>query len=164
LLRAARWAVRWVCQPTYAFRVFFAPSGAVGAGPMAASVGSRACLPSPAARARWTIEATTTKPQRQPGPSANVKLLGCLPLSPSLLVRPPVLCSSVAAEDHWLRTGLRCGLEPSVSHSLLSGIAATLVVMLALVRSTSLRRLMLTGVPCEYYLGHAVSRHGASTL
>ncbi len=32
--------------------------------------------------------------------------------------------------------GLWCGLEPSVSHSLLSGIAAMLVVMLALARST----------------------------
>ena len=81
VLRAARWAVRWICRPTYAFRVFFAPSGAVWAGPMAASFCSRACRPSPAARARWTIEATTTKPQRQPGPSATVKLLGCLPLS-----------------------------------------------------------------------------------
>jgi hypothetical protein len=79
-LRAARWAVRWVRRPTYAFRGFLVPSGAVGAGPMAASVGTRACSPSPAARARWTIEATTTKPQRQLTPNANVKL-GYLPLS-----------------------------------------------------------------------------------
>jgi hypothetical protein len=40
-------------------------------------------------------------------------------------------------------SGLRCGLEPSVSHSLLLGIAAMLVVMLALVRPTLLRGLML---------------------
>ncbi len=40
-------------------------------------------------------------------------------------------------------SGLCCGLEPSVRHSLLSGIAAMLVVLLALVRSTSLRVLML---------------------
>jgi hypothetical protein len=83
-------------------------------------------------------------------------------------------------------SGLWCGLEPSSSRSLLSGIAAMLVVMLALVRSTLWRGLMLyvprlalrasavpskvrwdtplaaTGrVPCEYHLGYAVSRHGA---
>jgi hypothetical protein len=40
-------------------------------------------------------------------------------------------------------SGLWRGLEPSVSRSWLSGIAAMLVVMLALARSTSLRGLML---------------------
>jgi hypothetical protein len=37
----------------------------------------------------------------------------------------------------------RCGLEPSLSRGLLPGVAAVLLVMLALVRST-LRRVTLT--------------------
>ena len=40
-------------------------------------------------------------------------------------------------------SGLRCGLEPSVSRGLLSGIAAMLVAMLALAWSTLWRGLML---------------------
>jgi hypothetical protein len=40
-------------------------------------------------------------------------------------------------------SGLWCGLEPSMSRSLLSGMASMLVVMLYLARSASLRGLML---------------------
>jgi hypothetical protein len=70
-LRAARWAVRWVRRLTYAseFSLFLPAQFGLSHGCL---VGSTACRPSPAARARWTIEATTTKPQRQLTPNANV--------------------------------------------------------------------------------------------
>jgi len=75
-LRAARWAVRWISQTTYAFRVFFVPTTSQFGWSDACFGCCRACWPLPAHRPRWTIETTTTKPQSQLDPNANG--LGCL--------------------------------------------------------------------------------------